>query len=130
MLAVNYSPDPLPYVRPSTFAVNFTGRPDGARIQRRGLEELTHRWAAYAVAPADLPGPGPYKVRIRFLAGMVPINLVTEIKVAGFDYNMSRRGIGRHHHQCGTGREGCLPFFGSAGAVANVHVSPAAGAVD
>ncbi len=93
VLAVNYSPDPLPYVRPSTFAVNFTGRPDGARIQRRGLEELSDRWAAYAVKPAELTGSGPYKVRIRFLAGMVPINLVTEIKVAGFDYNMSPRQV-------------------------------------
>ena len=42
---------------------------------------------------SELTGAGPYKVRIRFLAGMVPVNLITEIKVAGFDYNMSPRDV-------------------------------------
>jgi Cytochrome c554 and c-prime len=93
VLAVNYSPDPVPFVRPPTFAVNFTGRPDGARIQRRGIEPLEARWADYEVDAKALSGPGPYKVRIRFLAGMVPVNLITEIKVAGFDYNMSPRQV-------------------------------------
>ncbi len=45
VLAINYSVDPLPFIRPTTFAVNFTGRPAGARIQRRGMEPLTSRWA-------------------------------------------------------------------------------------
>ena len=93
VLAVNYSPDPLPFIRPTTFAVNFTGRPDGARIQRRGIEPLTSRWAEYAVKKSELTGSGPYKVRIRLMSGMVPVNLITEIKVAGFDYNLSPREV-------------------------------------
>ena len=93
VLAVNYSVDPLPFIRPMPFAMNFTGRPAGARIQRRGLESLSSRWAEYKVKGSELTGTGPYKVRIRFLAGMVPVNLITEIKVAGFDYNMSPRDI-------------------------------------
>jgi hypothetical protein len=32
-------------------------------------------------------------VHIRLLAGMVPINLISEIKVAGFDYFMSPREV-------------------------------------
>jgi hypothetical protein len=93
VLAINYSIDPLPFIRPMPFAMNFTGRPAGARIQRRGIESLSDRWAEYKVKGRELTDPGPYKVRIRFLAGMVPVNLITEIKVAGFDYNMSPREV-------------------------------------
>jgi len=93
VLAINYSVDPLPFIRPETFAVNFAGRPGGARNQRRGLDPLGSRWANYTVKASELSGKGPYNVRIRFLAGMVPINLITEIKVVGFDYNMSPRQV-------------------------------------
>ncbi|HWF17957.1 MAG TPA: multiheme c-type cytochrome [Verrucomicrobiae bacterium] len=93
VLAINYSVDPLPFIRPMPFAMNFTGRAAGARIQRRGIEALSSRWANYKVKASELTGPGPYKVRIRFLAGMVPVNLISEIKVAGFDYNMSPREV-------------------------------------
>lgn len=93
VLAINYSVDPLPFIRPMPYAMNFTGRAAGARIQRRGIEALSSRWANYKVKASELTGPGPYKVRIRFLAGMVPVNLITEIKVAGFDYNMSPRQV-------------------------------------
>jgi hypothetical protein len=93
VLAINYSVDPLPFIRPMPFAMNFTGRSAGSRIQRRGIEALSSRWADYKVKASELAGPGPYKVRIRLLAGMVPVNLITEIKVAGFDYNMSPRQV-------------------------------------
>lgn len=93
VIPVNYSVDPLPFIRPETFAVNFTGRPAGARAQRRGIEPLESRWAEYKVQASELTGQGPYKVRIKFLVGMVPVNLITEIKVAGFDYNMSPRQV-------------------------------------
>ncbi len=93
VLAINYSLDPLPFIRPMPFAMNFTGRPAGVRIQRRGLEALASRWAEYKVNRSELTDPGPYKIRIRFLAGMVPVNLISEIKLTGFDYNLSPRGI-------------------------------------
>jgi hypothetical protein len=93
VLAINYSLDPLPFIRPPTYSATFTGRATGARIQRRGIEALSCRWADYKVKAAKLTDPGPYKVRIRFLAGMVPVNLITEIKVSGFDYNMSPRQV-------------------------------------
>jgi hypothetical protein len=93
VLAVNYSIDPLPFIRPQGRAMNLTGRSAGARIQRRGLEAFTSRWPEYKVKASELTDPGPYTVRIRFLAGMVPVNLITEIKRAGFDYNMSPREV-------------------------------------
>jgi hypothetical protein len=93
VLAVNYSLDPLPFIRPMPFAVSFTGRATGSRIQRRGIEALASRWTKYRVKPAELTDPGPYRVRIRFLAGMVPVNLIGAIQGAGFDYNMSPREV-------------------------------------
>jgi len=93
VLAINYSVDPIPFIRPMPFAMNFTGRPAGARIQRRGIEALASRWPEYKVKADELTDPGPYRIRIRLLAGMVPVNLITEIKVAGFDYNMSPRQV-------------------------------------
>ncbi len=93
VLPINVSVDPLPFIRPMPFAVSFTGRPAGSRIQRRGLEALTGRWPEYDVKADKLTDPGPYTIRVRFKAGMVPINLVSEIKVAGFDYNMSPREV-------------------------------------
>lgn len=94
ILAVNYSVDPLPFIRPMPYAMNFTGRPGGARIQRRGIEALASRWARYKVKASELADPGTCKIRIRFLTGMVPVNLISEIKLAGFDYNMSAREVG------------------------------------
>ena len=93
VLAVNYSPDPIPFVRPETFSSVLTGRPGGARKHKQGIPPLGNRWADYAVKRSELTGPGPYTVRVQFKAAMVPVNLITEIKVAGFDYNMSPRDV-------------------------------------
>jgi nitrate/TMAO reductase-like tetraheme cytochrome c subunit len=93
VLAVNYSVDPLPFIRPEPFSTILQGRPNGARIQRRGIEPLGHRWAEYKIDGKALTGDGPYKVDIEVKAGMVPINLITEIQVVGFDYNMSPRAV-------------------------------------
>ena len=93
VLPINYSIDPLPFVRPEPFAVTFTGRPGGARAQREGIEPNGTRRPNYKVTASELTGPGPYKIRVKFLAAMVPVNLITEIKVVGFDYNMSPRDV-------------------------------------
>lgn len=93
VLPINYSVDPLPFIRPEPFAVTFTGRPGGSRVQRAGIEPKGQRRPNYVVEASALTGPGPYKIRIKFLAAMVPVNLITEIKVVGFDYNMSPRDV-------------------------------------
>ncbi|PYJ07658.1 MAG: hypothetical protein DME25_03375 [Verrucomicrobia bacterium] len=49
--------------------------------------------AEYRVSASELTGPGPYKVNVKFRAGMVPVNLVGEVQITGFDYNMSPRQV-------------------------------------
>ncbi len=94
VLAVNHSADPLPFTRPSPTPTISTGRPVGARTHRVGLPPLGSRWADYKVSADELTGAGPYTAKVRMIAGMVPINLVHEIRHVGFDYGMNPRQIG------------------------------------
>jgi hypothetical protein len=93
VLAVNYSPDPLPFLRPSTSSTILTGRPRGARKHKQNIEPLGHRWARYEVPASALTGAGPYTARVELVAGMVPVNLIDAIKGVGFDYGMSAREV-------------------------------------
>jgi nitrate/TMAO reductase-like tetraheme cytochrome c subunit len=94
VLAVNVSPDPLPFLRPSTRSTALTGRPDGARKHRQTIAPLDGVWADYEVGPELLAGAvGPYRARIELKAAMVPVNLVDAIKDVGFDYGMSPRRV-------------------------------------
>jgi hypothetical protein len=93
VVAINYSPDPLPFLRPSTSSTILTGRPRGARKHKQNIEPLGRRWARYRVAPSQLTGRPPYRVNIRVIAGMVPVNLINVIKIVGFDYDMSARQV-------------------------------------
>jgi hypothetical protein len=93
VLAVNHSPDPLVFLRPSTRSTILTGRPPGARKHKRGLAPNASRWATYKVKPGELSGHGPYKARVQLIAGMIPVNLLNAIKVVGFDYFMSPREV-------------------------------------
>lgn len=89
VLAINFSPSPLPFLRPSPNAATLTGRPGPARIHRRIINPLDSKWPTYKVGRKKLTGPGTYNVDVRLITGMVPINLVNEIKDVGFDYGMS-----------------------------------------
>jgi hypothetical protein len=93
VLAINHSADPLPFLRPSPLSTIATGRPLGARIHRRGIGPLETRWARYRVDAKELGGAGPYSVRARLIAGMIPPNLVDEIQHVGFDYGLSPREV-------------------------------------
>lgn len=93
VLAVNYSPDPLPFIRPTTFSSVLRGNPGAARKQKRGIPPLGSRRAEYRVKRSALQGDGPYRIQVQFKAAMVPVNLITEIKVVGFDYDMSPRAV-------------------------------------
>ena len=94
VLPINFSPDPLPFVRPSTSSTVLTGRPVGARKHRRTIDSLGSKWASYTVEADALAGTsGPYKARIQIKAGMVPPNLIHEISFVGFDYGMSAREV-------------------------------------
>ncbi len=93
VLAVNYSPDPLPFLRPSTSSTILTGRPAGARKHKQNIEPLGHRWAKYKLRGPGLNAGAPYSVELRLIAGMIPVNLIYEIKDVGFDYTMSAREV-------------------------------------
>jgi len=93
VLAVNYSGDPLPFVRPFTRSVMLTGQPAGARKHRQTLPPLTGRWAEYRIPAKYLTGSTEYNVMIKLKSAMVPINLINEIKDVGFDYGMSAKQV-------------------------------------
>jgi len=93
VLAINYSPSPLVFLRPSTNSTILTGRPTGARKHKQGIEPLGNRWAKYKVKGSALTGKGPYKAEVRLIAAMVPVNLIDAIKDVGFDYFMSPREV-------------------------------------
>ncbi len=93
VLAVNYSPSPLPFLRPERRSSVLLGRPGGARKHKKGIEPGGHRWATYVVKKKQLTGRGPYVATIQLKAAMVPVNLVNEIRDVGFDYDMSAREV-------------------------------------
>ena len=94
VLAVNYSPDPLPFLRPSTQSTVLLGRPVGARKHRQVLPPLASKWAKYKIKRSELEGSkAPYNANIKIIAGMVPVNLINEIKDVGFDYDLSAREV-------------------------------------
>ncbi len=93
IIPVNQSIDPLPYVRPATNADFLVGRPNGARKQATVLEPNGFRWAEYKVDRSHLTGQRPYKVNLKFVTQMVPVNLLGAIAATGFDYYMSPKSI-------------------------------------
>jgi hypothetical protein len=93
VLATDFSPTPLPFLRPSRFADILYGRPGDARKQKDSIEALGERWPHYKVQARELTGHGPYTVVVQIKSAMVPVNLVNEIKTVGFDYGMSPRQI-------------------------------------
>jgi hypothetical protein len=96
ILAVNYSADPLPFIRPDTLPTFLSGHIAGARIHKLGIPPLTHRTHSYDVAGSNLTGRGPYKVKIELKATMVPVNLVADVADVGFDYDMSPAEVARN----------------------------------
>ncbi|MCG8458860.1 MAG: cytochrome c family protein, partial [Holophagales bacterium] len=93
VLAVNYSPDPLPFLRPSTSSTILTGRPRGARKHKKGIPPGGNRVGVYEVEPSALTGLGPYTADVELVAAMVPVNLIHEIQSVGFDYGMSAQEV-------------------------------------
>ena len=94
VLAVNYSPSPLVFLRPSTRSTVLLGRPVGARKHRKTIPPETSYWPTYEVDADALEGTrGPYKARVRLIAQMIPVNLISEIQDVGFDYWMSPREV-------------------------------------
>jgi len=96
ILAVNYSLDPLPFLRPDSNPTFLTGRTAGARIHKQGIPPLGHRDHHYQVPASQLTGRSPYNVKVELKAAMIPVNLIAEIQDVGFDYSMSPAEIARN----------------------------------
>ncbi len=94
ILPIPYSLNPLNFDRPALRPFTPLGRPLGARKHKQNIEPLGHRWAKYHVDTCRLTGKGPYRVNVRFIAGMIPVNLVKTIEFVGFDYGMSSQEVG------------------------------------
>ena len=94
VLAINYSADPLPFIRPFNRSLALSGQPAGARKHRRTIPPLSSRIAPYKIKAKDLSGPGEYNVNVQLRSGAVPVNLLDAIKAVGFDYNMSAHELG------------------------------------
>jgi hypothetical protein len=108
VLAVNHSPDPIPYIRPDTRAGILIGRPAGARKQAKILPPDGGRWAEYVVSRDQQNGAGPFEVNVKVVAQMVPVNLITAISADGFDYNLSPREVAKrvvHGHRVSPSKE-------------------------
>ena len=93
VLAVNTSQSPLPFLRPSTLATTLLGRPQNVRLHKNNIPAGSSRWAKYRIKGSALTKRGPYRASIKLIVGMVPINLINEIKVVGFQYGMSAREV-------------------------------------
>ena len=93
ILAVNYSPDPLPYIRPEGRPTILSGRPSAVRKHSRGILPAASRWATYSLDRKSIGSGGPYSLEVEMISQMVPVNLIREISDMGYDYNMSPRQI-------------------------------------
>ena len=94
VLAINYSPSPLPFLRPSTRSTVLLGRPVAVRKHRQTIAPGDVKWPEYVVTRDELQGSrAPYKANVKLIAQMVPVNLIDEIQHVGFDYFMSPRQV-------------------------------------
>lgn len=93
VLAVNYSADPLPFVRPFTRSLMLTGQPAGARKHRQTIPPLASRLVRYKIPAKNLTGQGPYTAMIRLKSAAVPVNLIDAIQHVGFDFGMSAKQV-------------------------------------
>jgi len=95
VLAINLSNSVQPFIRPERRATTIYGRPRGARKHKRTIEPLGKRTAEYKVDGSQVTMNGDYKVKVRFISQMQPVNLVDAIKGVGFDYNLSPAEVAR-----------------------------------
>jgi hypothetical protein len=93
VLAVNYSSDVTPFVRPFTRSLMLSGQPADVRKHRQTLPPSATRKARYRVSKKQLGNATSLSVRYRLKSAAVPVNLIHEIADVGFDYGMSAREV-------------------------------------
>lgn len=93
VLAVNYSNDPLPFIRPDVRSTMLHGQPASARKHRQTIPPKGKLVSSYRIKPKQLKGEGPFEIQARLKSAMVPVNLIDAIKDVGFDYGMSAKQL-------------------------------------
>jgi nitrate/TMAO reductase-like tetraheme cytochrome c subunit len=93
VLAVNYSADVLPFVRPFTRSLMLTGQPAGARKHRQTIPPSATRKARYKVSASQLGEDRVFNLTYKLKSAAVPVNLINEISDVGFDYGMSAKQV-------------------------------------
>lgn len=93
VLAVNYSNDPLPFIRPATRSTVLHGQPVTARKHRKTIPPLASRWHQYKIPSKQLTSTGRYTATIALKSAMVPVNLIDAIQGVGFDFGLSARQV-------------------------------------
>lgn len=93
VLAVNYSNDPLPFVRPDVRSTMLHGQPATARKHRQTIPPNGKLVSSYRIKPKQLKGEGPFEIQARLKSAMVPVNLINAIQDVGFDYGMSAKQL-------------------------------------
>ncbi len=93
VLAVNYSTDVIPFVRPFTRSLMLTGQPANVRKHRKTLPPNSTRNARYKVSKSQLSSVSKLIITYRLKSAAVPVNLVHEIADVGFDYGMSEKEV-------------------------------------
>ncbi|MDX2227578.1 MAG: multiheme c-type cytochrome [Verrucomicrobiae bacterium] len=93
VLPVPVSQGALPFNRPNITSSLLQAAPSATRKQALIIPPNGSRLAEYEIDGDQLSGKGPYKVQLRFICQMVPVNLVNAISGMGFDYNLSPRDV-------------------------------------
>jgi hypothetical protein len=93
VVPVNFSPSPLPFLRPQPRSYMLMGRPLGVRIQRHSIRPGAHRSADYSVDSDLLTDDGPYEVNVKLVAPMIPVALIGTIQEMGFEFGMTARQL-------------------------------------
>jgi nitrate/TMAO reductase-like tetraheme cytochrome c subunit len=94
ILPVPVSVTALPFIRPQVASSVLKARFRGSRKQKNSIPPLDSRWGSYSVGAEALAGTkGPYTANVQLIFGEFPVNLINEVKEAGFDYNMTPRQL-------------------------------------
>jgi len=93
ILAVEQSVSVQPFIRPERRATIIYGRPANARKHKKTIDPLGVRFADYTIDSDTLTGTGPYQLSIKLISQAIPVNLISAIQVAGFDYGMTPKEI-------------------------------------
>ncbi|MGR8931666.1 MAG: c-type cytochrome [Gammaproteobacteria bacterium] len=94
VLPANYSVDPLLFMRPSDTPAVLFGGISALRLQKKAIEPLGNRHAAYRVDAARLSGRKPYRINVKLVAGQLPPHLINAISGFGLDYGLTARSLG------------------------------------